>query len=344
MRLSSFNRGEAGKVSMFAVFFILLVLAAIAVVVSNFVGPAKGWMGRLAKKPAPPMTKPKPELAPKPIKVAKPEPEKTVQQPTKPQPPPPPKPEKKRLDIKKLYDELFAKYKKKFPNPKVGKKYTVYMKSGVLEGTLKAFSDGKVVIKRPGVTMTCRIDMVSPRSYPTLFPKRAAKILALRELKKRLAEERAKEEAAAKAAGTAVASTSGSVKIPPPPPSSGKVVYDPTPGKTPDYIKKTALISFGEWIKMQQRHVGGKLAEKIYAKRVGGGVVVYVKTSKLFRKQNYDVRYSVTAAMWQVWGFKCADYGLVRDPQQAHLVILDANNKPVGGSRENDASNIWVVK
>jgi hypothetical protein len=332
---------ESGKVNVAVVVFVLVLIASI--LVSNLVGPTKGWIQNLVSSPPPTPAKlpppPKPKIT-RVIKKAEKKPVVVVEAPKPPPPPPPEKPVKKKIDMKKLYDEFFAKYRKKFPNPKVGKEYTVYMKAGVIEGKLKKFSDGKVVIQSPGVTMTCRIDMVSKRSYPELFPKRAAKILALRALKKRLAEEREASKEASPEASEASQGSSGNSSATR---HRGKVVYDPSLEKTPKTLFGS-LKSFGEWIKAQQRHVGGKLADKIYAKRSGRGVVVYVKTSSLFRKQDYDVRYSVAEAMWQVWGFKCADYGVVGNPEDAHVVLLDPNDKPVGGSKENDASSIWVKK
>ncbi len=169
--------------------------------------------------------------------------------------------------------------------------------------------------------------------------------MALKELKKVLAK-REEEEAKTKEAGPSSDGQGGGPSAEPgrgASSHSAKVVYDPSPAKTPESLKK-ALKSFAEWVNMQQRHIGGQLAEKAYAKRQGRAVVLYLKTSKLFRSQDYDVRYSVAEAMGQVWGFKCLDHGVIRSPGDAHIVLLDAHNRLVGGSKEYDASAIWVKK
>ena len=90
-----------------------------------------------------------------------------------------------------MYDTFYAKYRKKLPDPVIGKEYDVYLKTGKTRATLKDFSDGKIVMKKPGVTVTYRLDTIHRKSYIELFPKKAAKILALMEIRKMREAERA---------------------------------------------------------------------------------------------------------------------------------------------------------
>lgn len=318
---------------------VIFIIIVAGVAASNFLGPAKGWLQKLTEKKIPQ------EEVVKPVGPVKTEPETIVE--VKPEiKTPEQKPEIKEpeFSVKKIYDDLFDKYRKKFPDPTKGETYTVYLKSGKkLSGKLKDFSDGKVVIQRPGVTATYRLDICHQRSYPKLFPKKATKVMALKELKKILDErEAAKAAELAKKNPPEVAtkkiSTSTVEKIPPKP-----FAYDPSPADTPGFLKKP-LTAFGDWVMVQQRRIGGKIGEKIYAKKQPPNVVLYVKTSKLFRQQDYDVRFTVAEGMWQIWGFKCLDYGAANATSQTHLVLLDNNNRIIGGSTKNDASNIWVKK
>ena len=333
------NNSKSSKAPLIIIFIIVLVVGG--VIVSNYIGPKKGWGDRILKGKKEPIVEP----TPVPVKPEPPQPIKVEKQPPKvTEKVEPEKIEKEgKSNIKKLYDSLFSKYKKRFPDPKIGKKYDVYLKSGKTRGKLKHFSDGRIVIQKPGVTVTYRLNIVSKKSYPKLFPKKAAKILALKELKKILEQKAADEEkreqreyAIAKSGASATSIRSHSS-------ATTKFAYDPEPQPTPGRLKKP-LASFADWVKVQHRRMGGKIADTIYAKKQGRNIVLYMQTSKLYKKQSYDIRFSVTEGMWQIWGFKCIDYGVARTPNQVHLVLLDKKKRIIGGSTKDDASNIWVKK
>ena len=332
------NYGKKKSGSGKGIVVVLLLVLIAGVVVSNYVGPGKGWIDRISKGES----KVKKVVEP----VSAPETPKTVQvikKPTEEVKKVEPEKKKGKSEVKELYDSLFAKYRKKFPDPEVGKEYIVYLKSSKTRGKLKDFSDGKILIQKPGVTVTYRMDMVSKKSYPKLFPKKAAKILALRDLKKVLDEKAAAEEARLKEQKYRVADNKTTASSLPRSSSAKKFAYEPGAQTTPKRLKKP-LASFADWVKVQQRRVGGKLGEKIYAKQQGRNVVLYLETSKLFRKQDYDTRFSVAEGMWQIWGFKCLDYGTARATSHTHLVLLDHKNRIIGGSSKDDSSNIWVKK
>jgi len=342
------NNLESGKASLIIIYIILFLLMAVGVIVSNSMGPGKGWVGKILKgKPRKkqrvrPKKSPLKPVAVKPVVVKPFKPLKPVE-PVSVEPPKviakveTEKKKKAQPSVQELYDSLFKKYRKKFPDPEIGKEYVVYLKSGKAKGKLKSFSDGKIVIQRSGATITYRMNKISKRSYPKLFPKKAAKILALKELKRTLKENAAAEKAMREEDEYIALKTGGTVN------GNRKFKFEVEAQPTPERLKKP-LVAFADWVKVQQRRIGGRLGEKIYAKQQGRNVVLYMQTSKLFRKQSYDVRFSVVEGMWQVWGFKCIDYGAARAPNQAYIVLLDKKNRIIGGSAINDASDIWVTK
>lgn len=323
------------------VFVIIIFIIIACVAASNFFGPAKGWVEKITngkdKKRKIVLNelspeKPDPDKPPKLTYMVEPE-EPGIKEKSDPVEPE----EEEKSEVKELYDSLYTKYREKYPDPTVGKEYDVYLKTGRTRGKLKDFSDGKIVIQKPGVTVTYRLDTVSRRSYKQLFPSKAAKILALRELKTILDEKNS-----ADAPPVTDNMPAGSVS-PQKETSSKTFEYEPGPQPSPQSLQKP-LKSFAQWISVQQRRVGGKLGEKVYAKKQGDNVVLYMHTSKLFDAQDYDVRFTVTGAMWQIWGFKCLDYGAARNTSQAHVVLVDRKNRIVGGSKKDDSSNIWVKK
>jgi hypothetical protein len=355
---------------------IVIIVAAIGVVLSNYVGPKKGWLTNLINPPAP---KPKIEKIVEEKKEEAPKPEvKETPKVTEEKKPEVKAPEKKPEEtkpkgptFKEQYDALYKKFRKKFRNPVVGKEYKVYLgskgKTTCITGILKKYTPGKIVIKSGKVTATYPINVVNKRSYPKLFPERAAQMLALNVLKKQLKEKKLKaqkeKEAALLAeqkknqpAETAAAGVSPEEKssgtnesaesaasVQPPTQTAGPLKYDPTPNPTPEYLK-APLKTFVQWVEMQQRKMHGKIANKVYAKQQGDKVVLYLQPSKLFRAQDYDIRYSVTNGMWQIWGFKCIDAGVVYSPEDAHIVLVDEKNKIIGGSTIKDSSAIWVKR
>ena len=97
---------------------------------------------------------------------------------------------------------------------------------------------------------------------------------------------------------------------------------------------------------MQHRRVGGRIAEKIFAKEHGDDIVLYVISSRLFRRQDYDLRFTVAEAMWKLWSVKCLGHNVVVNPKKCHMVLIDKTkkNKIIGGSTVEDGSNIWIKR
>jgi len=330
------NQKVSSKSSKASLVIIFLIIGC--VIVSNFIGPVKGWGDKILKSRDVTTAKKTEPKEPKKIEVVKPAPK--VPKIVKIEDEKPKEEVKVKSKLQELYDSLFKKYRKKFKDPVIGKEYDVYLKSGTISGKLKYFNDGRIVIQKIGMTVTYQVNVVSKRSYPKLFPKKAAKILALKEMKSILEQQEADAISSESETPEAVVvkKRKASPRI-----KNKKMVYDPSAAPTSEELKKPLRL-FAEWVKVQHRRMGGKIADSIYAKKVGRNTVLYMKTSKLFRKQDYDVRFSVTEGMWQMWGFKCIDYRIISTPNQAHLVLLDGKNRIIGGSTTNDASNIWVKK
>ncbi len=128
-------------------------------------------------------------------------------------------------------------------------------------------------------------------------------------------------------------------KTPPP----IKVTYNPAFAPTPASCRQ-AIQSFGQWLNVQHRKIGGKIAETIYAKQHGRAVVLYVVSSADYREQSYDTRYGLLQSLWGFWGMRAQLCGNVSDVRNAHLVLLDNNNRIIGGSSAHDGSELWVDK
>ncbi len=271
-------------------------------------------------------------------------------------------PEKTDDELK--FDELFDKYFKKMKMPSIGKKYKFKLQAGgEIDGILKGFSDGKIEIEQQYGKLGYPINVVHRSAYPELFPKRAAQILAQLELDRiiQMKAEAEKPKPAAKPdaqlakadtpapAKTVVVETlslndleNETAKLEKPH-REGDFKYDPTFAETPPELKNT-ILTFGNWLKFQQKSMGLTMAEKVFAKQQGGHSVVYLSITPKFAKQDYDFRFGVADGMAKFWSFRCLDAKTVRSPNDAHIVFLDSSNNIVGGSTEKSGAEVWVKK
>ncbi|MCK5806354.1 MAG: hypothetical protein KAI66_26215, partial [Lentisphaeria bacterium] len=104
-----------------------------------------------------------------------------------------------------------------------------------------------------------------------------------------------------------------------------------------------ALQAFGKWLEMQHRRVGGRIATRISARRQKGNAVLYLVMDPAFLEQDYDLRHRMAVGIQQIWAFRCQGMGLA-DLSSAHLVMVGTKERIVGGSRPDDASDIWVAE
>lgn len=320
---------------------IILILGLVAV--SQFVGPFNGWadkyIGREAKvspPPAAPVVEPEIVEAPKPpVSESASAPEEAV-----------PVADDSRSEYEVMYDEIYAEELKKLPPPEIGGKYTVCFKSGApVTGELLSFSDGRVEIKDKYGRMGYRIDAVSPSSYPRLFPKRAAKMLALRKIENIM---RARAESRRLEAEKAVGAATVSGTVTPPvitaaPRRTGKPKYNPKHNRTPARLKPL-LNDFAGWLEAQRKRMGGKIADRLSAESQDGNTIVYLGVSDLFRSQDYDFRFMVSEAVWKIWSVKCLDRGLALSPNHTHVVMVDKKGRIIGGSTPEAGSSVWASK
>jgi hypothetical protein len=195
-------------------------------------------------------------------------------------------------------------------------------------------------------TMAYAINQITRKTVNQLFPERAAKLMAMKELRRRhqpqapAPERRASKADARPGTGAPgqVAADDEDVAYNPATP----VKYDPTPAPTPERL--TGVVKeFGGWMTYQHRRVGGKIADKVYAKQQGLASVMYLVVNPLFLKQSYDLRFQLAEGLQKFWAFRCEGAGICGVPD-AHLVLLDPNGRMIGGSTPDDSSDVWVAK
>lgn len=284
-------------------------------------------------------------------------------------------------EAEQQFNELYRKYLARLKSPELGKEYTFRLtKGGSVSGVLEQLSPGAVVVRLEFGAMTYPIHRIHESSQALLFPQRAAKVAALNELSKaRLAEERAAAQkraaadASAKAARereAAMAAATQNVADQPPEPAarpttvtqtmppkparaeipkdipraSGTITYDPSAGKTPDHLKPP-ITGFANWLQVQQRRMGGKIANKVYAKQPDRGrAVLYLQMHDNFLAQDYDWRFQISEGIWRIWALRCVDSGLIAGPNHGHVVLIDSNQRIIGGSTPEDGSNVWAER
>jgi hypothetical protein len=287
-----------------------------------------------------------------------------------------------RSEAEEQFDALYKKFLARLKPPEIGKQYTFRLsKGGSVSGVLESLSPGAVSVRMEYGAITYPIHRIHESSQALLFPQRAAKMAALRELNRvRLEAERAEArklaDAQAKAAAAAardreqaVAAARAeqslpqtqppapeiqpTVQLPPSParpdisglpPARGDLNYDPSPGTTPDHLKGP-LTAFANWLQVQQRRMGGKLANKVYAKQPDRGrIVLYLQMHENFMVQDYDWRFQISEGMWRIWALRGVDSGLINGPNHGHVVLLGSDGRIIGGSSPEDGSNVWAER
>lgn len=336
--------------------FWLLFFVAIAVVL-EFRGPYQGWVERLAKtiEERTPPNPPAPTAATAPdtaeaVATSTTQPTETIST----DPPAPPSPAKS--EAEKLYDALFEKHMAALKPPTIGNNYKIKLRDrNIVEGQLSAVSPGKVVLKVPFGTMTYPVHRIDPSCYPFLFPEQIAKRLALKDLQAQLTPPEP-EPVAPKpitAARPAAPARPKPTETAPPPPLpkpdplpmpdpvvAARFAYDTAPEPTPDHLQ-SKVQEFGMWLRQQHRRLGGKLANKIYAKQHGYRVVLYIDMHQNFLVQDYDLRHQLAESIWKLWSFRCLSGGKVANVEDSHICLL-TNGKQIGGSTPEDGAAIWV--
>ncbi len=289
---------------------------------------------------------------------------------TRPEPAPKPQPAPpEKVDYRKLFDQYMAEELAKLKKPKPGRVYTVPTtkydimigKAPTYKGVLMVIGNDRVVMRRNdnGQSVTITPDMISPKMQAILFPRIVARRRAVARLDKIMGPKEpqtvAKTDPEKNTGGgpDTVTQTPPKDLLPKPPETDNGngskknygylKEYDPTKAKTPRHLGG-AVKEYGQWIEMQQRRVGGRIATELYAKQHGSQVVLYMVVHPTFAHQKHDLREVTTEMMWNMWSRKCRESGRVSSLQRAHLVLLDRNRRVIGGSKVKRASDIWVKR
>ena len=363
--------GGAGTLGLWLI-MILVVLA----MASNFTGPFKGWLTRMEKTeevkadPAPAKgkdsapantdtpsdtdsanTETKPDVKasverPETKVVSTSEPKKTAEE-TKAEAQAAKETEEDRL--KSRFDKLVAEELQGLSRPKPGAKVTVNHNGRYVSGEIVVITKIRAILRTAsGDSTVIKPSEVDDQGLRTLFPeayaeKQATKILDAEAAeiarKKAMAEEMAKlnQTQSSTTTGTKTTTTTTTRK-----PYSRRppLKYDPTYAKTPKKYHKP-LIIFKGWLDVQAKRAGAPLASKIYAKDHDGRAVCYMVMRPFFTRQKKDVRETTAEMFWRQWSKNCKDVNRLHT-SQSHVVLLDANNNIIGGSKTTGSSKIWV--
>ena len=114
-------------------------------------------------------------------------------------------------------------------------------------------------------------------------------------------------------------------------------------GKTPAALRRSTD-EFGNWLKRQQKRLDGKLVDRIYAKGGEGRAVLYLVTVPGFSSIESSIRHQIVEVAWRFWRERCEENGNISAAEKAHLVVLNAKLKVIGGSGRADGSKLWVAE
>jgi hypothetical protein len=289
-------------------------------------GPLEGWLGRALGKTEEKAVQPAEPEAQPPLPAAQNEPG------------PGSEPQSPDDELEKRYHALVDTYLSELPRQRAGDKITLRLVDGEkVTGTLEDLKPGRVVVGMQYGTISYPIHRIRRKDVDRLFPERRAHRLALAELHRELATAQTDDTQAAvphrqKETTPPDADTA---------PDDTQLAYDPTREPTPESLKPT-LKQFAQWLEMQHRRVGGKIADGLFAKKQGPNAVLYVRLNDSFAEQDYDTRFAIAEGMQQVWGLRCLSNHVVRRATDAHIVLLDGGGDIAGGSTPGDATAVWV--
>ena len=119
--------------------------------------------------------------------------------------------------------------------------------------------------------------------------------------------------------------------------------YAPPPESTPAEMRPTVQ-AFSEWLEMQHRQIGGKIADRISGNRQGRRAVLYLTVNPAFLEQDRELRMQIAEGIWRYWAERVTAAGLARRLGAAHIVFIDHDSEIIGGSKPSSASSIWMRK
>jgi hypothetical protein len=315
--------------------------AALAVILDRN-GPYSGWIANLRQRMVPrangapsephpvPETPMTPATPPPPAQPPTPAGELGRPVPAEPLPEPPP-----RSSLERHYDELYQRFLADLPKPRLGRTYELKTRRGErIRGKLEKLEPGLVTLRLKHGTMAYPVHILAREDVLRLFPEIAARSRALAAVQE--------GDATEKPAGRPL--PAGTESLPPSAPSGSappsQPCYDPTPGPTPEELKPT-LLAFGDWLKTQHRRVGGRIADRIFARLQADSAVLYLRMDPMFLAQDYGTRYQIAESVQTFWGLRCESNSVAK-VSHAHVVLLDQSGQIIGGSRPYAAAEIWL--
>lgn len=254
-------------------------------------------------------------------------------------------------EFQEIYEEVLAI----LPKPEKDRVYTIRTRDQQeLRGQLLDIRPGRLFVRTKYGTLAIPISALHPREVKRFFPSREARNRALEILAFR---ERRRAEAAA-AAQPAESDDSPEIASVSPPPSEpeaavslvvtppmrgngGPVEFNPSPAKS-DPSLLPLVRNFAGWLEVQHRRVGGKIADKAYARRQNGAAILYLVMHPQFLAQEYETQFQFAESLWQFWAFRARDFGAVSAPERAYIVFLDPHQEIIGGSRPDSGGNVWM--
>ena len=320
---------------------IIVIFLIVGVVSSEMFGPTKGWISKSLKGDEVVKAEPEEEVnveqkdvqiteSPKAVTAEKAV--KIVDAPKEVKKAPRVK-SKEELRLEELYEQELAK----LPKPVFGKRVQIQLKTGDKYFTHVAKVVGpRIYLEKMepyNGSMNFPYTALTAKVVKHYFPKYIAKMKAMKLLE---------EEMAAKIKPlpelSSVASSS---------PTSGIIStfdkWSPQPVATPKFMA-LAVEEFDDWVAAQARRTGVNLADKVFGKRQGGALVLYVYASSKFVGNDYDTRLQLADGMRQFWGMRCMSNGLGKS-SNAYVCIVDGRKKErVGGSvSTKSAEEVFVV-
>lgn len=119
--------------------------------------------------------------------------------------------------------------------------------------------------------------------------------------------------------------------------------YEPSHTKTPTYLVPI-LIEFKDWMEMQQKRIGGTLADSLSVQRKRGHIILYLQVNPRFLEQSQDLQLQLAEGVWQCWAERVVADQLAPHRGAAHVVFLSPERKVIGGSKSLAANKIWMTE
>ncbi len=248
-------------------------------------------------------------------------------------------------EFRSIYEEVLDV----LPKPKPGTVYTIRTRdSQNLKGRLLEVRPGRLVLETEYGKIGVPIDSLHPQEIKRFFPDRAAKnraleILAFREQRKNAPQETSAENQDAPKSAATASNQNKSPDQTDRSPSDGDspVRFNPKPEES-DQSLLPLVQAFADWLEVQHRRVGGSVADKVFAHQQNDAAILYLVLNPQFLDQDYEARFQFAESLWQFWGFRAREFGVVSSPDDAYIVLLDSNRKPVGGSKPGNGSKVWM--